>query len=125
MDGEADNLMSALKTVIKKSMAVDGLVKGLSQVGKSLDRKDAQLCVLAKDCNDPKYKKLITALAKQNNVPLIEVDSRDELGEWVGQCKYDKKGEAKKIKGASSLVIKDYGEQSEALTFIEDYLTKQ
>ena len=120
--------MSALKTVVKKSMAVDGLVKGLNQVGKSLDRKDAQLCILAKDCDDPKYKKLITALAKQSNVPLIEVDSRDELGEWLGQCKYTKEkgsdGEAKKVKGASSCVIKDYGETSEALTFIEDYITK-
>ena len=114
----------ALKTVVKKSMAAEGLVKGLNQVGKALDRKDAHLCILATNCDDPKYKKLITALAKQNGVPLIEVDSRDELGEWVGQCKYDKKGEAKKIKGASSLVIKDYGEQSEALTFVEDYITK-
>ena len=124
MSGEGENLMSALKTVIKKSMAADGLVKGLTQVGKSLDRKDAMLCVLAKDCNDPKYKKLIMALAKQSNVPLIEVDSRDQLGEWVGQCKYDKKGEAKKVKGCSSLVIKDYGELSEALTFLEDHISK-
>merc|ERR1711990_1398301 len=104
---KVDNVTDALKQVLKNSRAVDGLVKGLNQVGKSLDRKDAQLCILAKDCDDPKYKKLITALAKQSNVPLIEVDSRDELGEWVGQCKYTKdksgKGEAKKVKGASSL----------------------
>ena len=104
MEG-GDNLMKALQTVVKKSMACDGLVKGLNQVGKALDRKDALLCVLAKDCEDPKYKKLISALAKQNGVPLIEVDSRDELGKWVGQCKYDKKGEAKKVRGASSLAI--------------------
>merc|ERR1719506_1534899 len=90
-----DKLTVALKEVVKKAMAYDGLVKGLNQVGKALDRKDAHLCILAKDCDDPKYKKLITALAKQNGIPLIEVDKRQDLGEWVGQCKYDKKGEAK------------------------------
>ena len=41
-----------------------GLVKGLNQVGKSLDKKDAYLVILANDCDDPKYKKLISALAK-------------------------------------------------------------
>jgi small subunit ribosomal protein S12e len=60
--------------VIKKSTAADGLVKGLNQVGKALDRKDCFLCILAEDCEDPKYKKLITALAKQHKIPLITVD---------------------------------------------------
>merc|ERR1711998_103058 len=116
------NLVTALKTVIKTSMACDGVVKGLNQVGKALDRKDAHLCLLATNCDDPKYKKLITALAKQNKIPLIEVEDRDVLGEWLGQCKYDKEGKARRVKGASSCVIKDYGEQSEALTFLEDYI---
>ena len=100
----------ALKTVVKKSMAAEGLVKGLNQVGKALDRKDAHLCILATNCDDPKYKKLITALAKQNKIPLIEIEDRNMLGEWLGQCKYDKEGQARHIRGASSCVIKDYGE---------------
>ena len=37
-----------------------GLVKGLNEVAKALDRKEALLCVLAEDCEDAKYKKLIT-----------------------------------------------------------------
>merc|ERR1711937_531911 len=119
---KCDNITDALKQVLKNARAVDGLVKGLNQVGKSLDRKDCQLCVLATDCDDPKYKKLISALAKQNKIPLIEVDSRKDLGEWVGQCKYDKAGAAKKVKGASSLVIKDWGESSEALSYVEDHI---
>ena len=117
-----DTINAAIKNVIKKSMAVDGCVKGLNQVGKALDRKDAYLCILAKDCEDPKYKKLITALAKQNKIPLIEVDAREELGQWLGQCKYDKDGVARKTKGASSCAIKDYGEPSDALSFLEQYI---
>jgi len=85
-----------------------GLVKGLNEVAKALDRKEALLCILADDCEDAKYKKLVTALCKTNNIPLIEVDKRIELGEWLGQCKYDKKGVARRIKGASSVAINVY-----------------
>merc|ERR1719473_713046 len=120
---KTDPLQDAIKKVIKKAMSADGIVKGLNQVGKSLDRKDAFLCILAEDCDDPKYKKLITALAKQNKIPLITVPSRTDLGEWTGQCKYEKeKGEARKIRGCSSLCIKDYGEESDAKTIVEEYI---
>jgi len=37
-----------------------GLVKGLNEVAKALDRKEALLCILADDCEDAKYKKLVT-----------------------------------------------------------------
>jgi small subunit ribosomal protein S12e len=37
-----------------------GLVKGLNEVCKALDRKEALLCVLAENCEDAKYKKLVT-----------------------------------------------------------------
>jgi small subunit ribosomal protein S12e len=110
-------------------MSADGVVKGLNQVGKSLDRADAFLCVLADDCDDPKYKKLITALAKQNKIPLINVPSRNDLGEWTGQCKYEKStekgaetGKARKIKGCSSLCIRDYGKDTNEKTVIEQYI---
>ena len=108
-----------------------GLVKGLNEVAKALDRKEALLCILADDCEDAKYKKLITvksvsnspqALCKTNNIPLIEVEKRLELGEWLGQCKYDKKGVARRVKGASSVAIKDYGEESEALQFVLNHI---
>merc|ERR1712113_1045663 len=89
---KADNIKDAIKSVIKKSQANDGLVKGLNEVCKCLDRKQAILCILAEDCNDPKYKKLVDALAKASNVPLIEVEHRDDLGEWLGHCKYDADG---------------------------------
>jgi small subunit ribosomal protein S12e len=100
----------------------DGLVNGLNEVCKAVDRKEALICVLAEDCSDPKYAKLVTALAKANNVPLIQVEKRDELGEWLGHCKYDKEGNARKVKGCSSLAIKNFGEDSEALSFVQKYI---
>jgi small subunit ribosomal protein S12e len=61
-------------------------------------------------------------MCKSNNIPLIEVEKREELGEWLGQCKYDKTGVARKVKGASSVAIKDYGEESEALNFVLNHI---
>ena len=49
---------------------------------------------------------------------MIEVASRDELGEWLGHCQYDKDGEVKKVKGTSSVCILDYGEETVALSFV-------
>ena len=37
-----------------------GLVKGLNQVLKALDRKQALIAVLASDCEDSRYKKFVT-----------------------------------------------------------------
>merc|ERR1712083_692422 len=98
---KADNIKDAIKSVIKKSQANDGLVKGLNEVCKCLDRKQAILCVLAEDCNDPKYK------------------------QWLGHCKYDADGAPKKVKGTSSIAIKNYGEETEALTFVLNYIKEK
>jgi small subunit ribosomal protein S12e len=117
-----DNIISATKTVLKKSQANNGLVKGLAEVVKALDRKEALLCVLAEDCEDAKYKKLVTSLCKANNIPLLEVEKRADIGEWLNQCKYDKTGVARRVRGCSSAAIKDYGEETEALNFVQNYI---
>lgn len=99
-----------------------GLVKGLNEVCKALDRKEAHFCVLAKDCEDAKYKKLVEALAKTNGVPCISIDKRIELGEWLGHCKYDKENKPRKVKATSSVAVIDYGEETEALAFVLNYI---
>ncbi|TNV74051.1 hypothetical protein FGO68_gene5848 [Halteria grandinella] len=100
---KCDNIHTAIKTVLKKSLANNGVVK-------ALDRKEALLAVLSEDCEDAKYKKLVTSLCKANNIPLLEVEKRSELGEWLSQCKYDKTGVARKIRGCSSAAIKENGQ---------------
>jgi len=119
---KCDNIHTAIKTVLKKSLANNGVVKGLNEVVKALDRKEALLAVLSEDCEDAKYKKLVTSLCKANNIPLLEVEKRSELGEWLSQCKYDKTGVARKIRGCSSAAIKDYGEDTEALNFVLNHI---
>ena len=41
-------------------VSIIGLVNGLNEVCKAVDRKEALICVLAEDCSDPKYEKLVT-----------------------------------------------------------------
>jgi len=45
---------------LNASCLLVGLVKGLNEVLKALDRKQALCCVLAADCEDTKYKKFVS-----------------------------------------------------------------
>jgi small subunit ribosomal protein S12e len=64
-------------------------------------------------------------MAKAGGIPLISVDSRNDLGEWLGHCHYDKDGSARKVKGTSSVAIKAYGEESEALQFVLNHIKEK
>ena len=96
----------------------------MNEVVKALDRKEAQLCILAADCQEPKYKKLVDAFAKQNKIPLIEIESRQTLGEWVGYYKLDKEGKPRNVRPVSSIVIKDFAEETDAYNFVQEHIKK-
>lgn len=64
-------------------------------------------------------------MAKSSGIPLIEVDSRMDLGEWLGHCHYDKEGNARKVKGTSSVAIRNYGEETEDLAFVLNYIKEK
>lgn len=68
-------------------------------------RRQAVLTILAESCDEPQYKKLITALCNEHQIPLIRVDSNKKLGEWSGLCKIDKEGKPRKVCGCSVVVI--------------------
>lgn len=64
------------------------------------------LCILAENCDEPMYKKLVQALCNEHQIPLIKVDNNKKLGEWAGLCKIDNAGKARKVVGCSCVVIK-------------------
>ncbi|CAI2382160.1 unnamed protein product [Moneuplotes crassus] len=115
------SILTELPKVIQKSQINDGLVHGLNEVVKALDRKEAQLCILADNCEESKYTTLVEAFAAQNNIPLIHVDERNQLGEWLGLYKKDEEGNIRKLRGVSSCAIKDFGEGSTALEYTLNY----
>ena len=114
---------SAIKEVLKNARARGSVVRGLHEVAKALEANAAKLVFLSESCNEPAYKKLIQALAKEKAVPLVMVADKKELGEWAGLCKMDKDGNARKVVGASSVVITNFGDENSAsLAFLKKSL---
>ena len=69
-------------------------------------RRQAHLCVLIETCTEKEYVKLVEALCKEHNINLIKYSDAKKLGEWVGLCKIDKEGNARKVVGCSCVVVK-------------------
>ena len=111
----------ALQEVLKHSHRVDGVCRGLRESVKCLDRREALLCVLVESCTEKEYLKLVEALCAEHGVNLIKVIDNKRLGEQVGLCKIDRDGNARKVVGASCVVVRDFGEESEALTVLQEY----
>eukprot|EP01025_Chloroclados_australasicus_P034299 TRINITY_DN3508_c2_g1_i1.p1 TRINITY_DN3508_c2_g1~~TRINITY_DN3508_c2_g1_i1.p1 ORF type:complete len:148 (+),score=26.36 TRINITY_DN3508_c2_g1_i1:140-583(+) len=120
--GETMDMTDALKTVLKKALVHDGLARGLHEACRAIEKEEAELCILADDCDQPDYKKLIEALCNEKNVSLITVPERMQLGELAGMCKLDSEGKAQKVVGCSCVVVTDYGDESEALSVLQSYM---
>jgi len=119
-DGPMD-INTALQEILKLSMFHDGLARGLRESVKSLDKRQALLCVLANNCDEQMYVKLIEALCAEHTINLIKVDDNKKLGEWSGLCKIDKEGKARKVVGCSCVVVKDWGKETQAHDVLMEY----
>jgi len=115
----------ALQEVLKTSLTHDGLARGLHEAAKALDKRQAHLCVLATNCDEPMYQKLVEALCAEHQIDLIKVDDNKKLGEWAGLCKIDKEGKARKVVGCSCVVVKDYGKETPAMDFLKEYFNSK
>ncbi len=101
-----------------------GLSRGLHECARALDRGTARLCCLAKDCDNPEYVKLVTALCEETQVNLVKVEDRSMLGQMAGLSKIGSDGEVVKRGKCSCVVVTDFGEQSSALNVLLGYLKK-
>lgn len=119
------DIEAALKSVLKSALCHDGLARGLHEAAKALEKKSAKLCVLAQSCDEAAYTKLVEALCAEHNVNLMKVADGKELGEWAGLCKVDPEGNARKVVNCSCVVVKEWGEESRALTMLLDYFKKK
>merc|ERR1712126_158286 len=119
------DINKAIAEVLKQALIADGLARGLREAAKALDKRQALLCVLSENCDEPMYKKLVTALCMEHNIPLIKVDSNMKLGEWVGLCKLDNEDKPRKIVKCSCAVVRDWGAETQAHDFLQEYLKSQ
>jgi len=116
---------SALKAVLRTSLYHDGLARGLREAVKALDRREAHLCVLSSSCDEPSYVKLIGALCTEHSIPLIKVVDSKTLGEWVGLCRFNSEGKAVKVVNCSCAVIRSWGEESDARSYLVQHIKGQ
>ncbi|KAG5459233.1 MAG: 50S ribosomal protein L30e-like protein [Olpidium bornovanus] len=111
----------ALQEVLKRALVHDGLARGLRECAKALDRRQAHMAVLVETCEEKEYIKLVEALCAEHNINLIKVSDAKKLGEWAGLCKIDREGNARKVVACSCVVVRDYGEESEAMNVLLEY----
>lgn len=77
--------------------------KGANEVTKALERGIAKLVVYAKDVQPPEIVMHLPVLAREKNVPCVEVASKEELGTAAGlgvptaAVAIIKEGDAKKL----------------------------
>merc|ERR1712071_282914 len=116
------DINTAIQEVLKQALIADGLARGLREAAQALDKRKALLCILAETCDEPMYKKLVTALCMEHGIPLIKVDSNMKLGEWAGLCKIDQEGKARKVVKCSACVVRDWGKESPAHDVLQEYL---
>ncbi len=74
------DLNTALQEVLKTAAIHDGVARGLNEAARALDKRQAHLCLLAKNCDQPDYVRLIEALCSEHNIPLLKVDDNKKLG---------------------------------------------
>ncbi|KAJ1604689.1 40S ribosomal protein S12 and pelota RNA binding domain-containing protein [Cryptosporidium canis] len=119
-----NDLTTAIRYVLKNSFVRGGLLRGLNEVVLALDSKKAQVCFLAESCEEDCYKQLVEALCRERGIPLIMVPDSKELGEMAGLCKVDREGNPRKVVGAASVAIVDYGVESEAYHYLQKHIAE-
>ncbi|KAH7826584.1 putative 60S ribosomal protein L10a-1 [Monocercomonoides exilis] len=122
---KALDLPTAIQNVLKSSLIHGKLFRGLRECAKALDRNEAALCILADSCEEESYKKLVETLCAHRNVPILRVESAEDLGQWAGLCQIDKDGQPRKIVNCSCVVIKEVGTDIQSYEFIAKHIKSQ
>ncbi|ODV83791.1 hypothetical protein CANARDRAFT_29768 [[Candida] arabinofermentans NRRL YB-2248] len=120
------SIEDCLQKVLRTALVHDGLARGLREATKALSRGEAQLCVLCDSVTEKSIIKLVEALCNQSEkIPLIKVSDAKQLGEWAGLCALDREGNARKVVGASCVVIKNWGADSDERNVLLEYFSQQ
>ncbi|XP_034861655.1 small ribosomal subunit protein eS12-like [Mirounga angustirostris] len=124
--GGVVDINTALQEVRKTALIQDGLAPGIHKSCQSLRQGQAHLCVLASNCDEPVYVKLVEALCAEHQINLIKVDDNKKRGERGGLCGTDTGGEPPHPPpgqglACSCVIVKDDGKESQARDVIEAY----
>lgn len=76
--------MANIYEIVEKAAKTGKIERGVNEVTKALERGIAKLVVIAKDVNPKEIIQHIPILAKEKNVKVVEVDSKEKLGKISG-----------------------------------------
>jgi small subunit ribosomal protein S12e len=109
IEAQTTDFDTALKRIVQTCDNDSLLAKGLHEVCRAIEVKNEELkakyVILAKNCTDQNYTKIVRGLANRNKIPIIEIDEGETLGEFLGFCKYDKNKSVIKKRKCSSVAI--------------------
>ena len=123
------NRETAIQKALKVALTRGPVVKGISEVLKALEAKKVKVVFLADNCDNDQYKSTVIAVAKEHKVPIINIDTWENLKDY---CRLgllsstikeiaEKKGKEGKIKPrCSSAAILDWGEETDAKKYLEE-----
>merc|ERR1712168_146192 len=94
------DLQSALQEVLKTAVIYDGVARGLNEAVRALDKRQAHLCLLAKNCDQKEYVRLIEGLCNEHQIPLM------------------------KVVGCSCVVIGEWGKEGQARDVLQEHLKR-
>ncbi len=114
-------MVTASRDVLSIALKNGGVLKGIAEVLKALElgSSKVKMVFLAEDCDNNDYKNTVTALAKVQGVPLVEIPTWVELKDF---CKLglaskvitqiaEEKGKPAKIKprcSSACIIVKLY-----------------
>ncbi len=99
----ADEKVEKAYQAIELAKTTGKLKKGANEATKAVERGTAKLLVYAKDVQPPEITMHLPLLAKEHNVPCVEVPSKEELGHAAGialgtaAVAITEEGDAKKV----------------------------
>lgn len=94
------------------------LVKGLRQVTKSVLGNRAKLILMSQGIDENKMVQLVVGLAKQHGVPIVKLESHEDLAGLVRISKTDENGNIIKKSRCAVATIEDFGKDTEGQRFI-------
>ncbi len=77
-------MVTATRDVLSIALKHGGVLKGIAEVLKALEfgKSKVKIVFLAEDCDNDEYKNVLSTLARQQGVPLVEVPTWVELKDF-------------------------------------------